>query len=424
MFSLLITIIKVIFLLGFLVFIHEGGHFLIAKLCKVKVNEFAIGFGPTIWKSKNTKTQYTIRLIPLGGFVSMEGEEERSNEEGSFSKTSIPKRIAIVMAGGIVNIIFGLLVYFFLVSSMGGFVSQKIEGLEDDYGAQKAGLMVGDEVISINGKKVHQKQDITDIMEKSEGEKVKLEVKRNNEKIQIDVQPNTIPTKDTGIYLGTQGTKDDEITTKIVALYPDSPAQKQGIEVGDIILKIDGKDVQNNPYKVVEYIKQSNNQKILFTIQRKEDIKEIEIEPVVSYTYLLGINFAKAENNFVNNIYYGFWDSVNFSTSIIENLKMLFTGKVATNQLMGPIGISGMVANTKGIQDFIYLLALISLSLGVTNLLPFPPLDGGKVVIYLIEAIRKKPMKEKTEINIQMLGFALLIGLTIFVTYNDILRIF
>ena len=315
MFSLLITIIKVIFLLGFLVFIHEGGHFLIAKLCKVKVNEFAIGFGPTIWKSKNTKTQYAIRLIPLGGFVSMEGEEERSNEEGSFSKTSIPKRIAIVMAGGIVNIIFGLLVYFFLVSSMGGFVSQKIEGLEDDYGAQKAGLMVGDEVISINGKKIHQKQDITDIMEKSEGEKVKLEVKRNNEKIQIDVQPNTIPTKDTGIYLGTQGTKDDEITTKIVALYPDSPAQKQGIEVGDIILKIDGKDVQNNPYKVVEYIKQSNNQKILFTIQRKEDIKEIEIEPVVSYTYLLGINFAKAENNFVNNIYYGFWDSVNYRES-------------------------------------------------------------------------------------------------------------
>lgn len=102
---------------------------------------------------------------------------------------------------------------------------------------------------------------------------------------------------------------------------------------------------------------------------------------------------------------------------------MLFTGKVSTNQLMGPIGISGMVAKTKGIEDFIYLVALISLSLGVTNLLPFPPLDGGKVVIYLIEAIRKKPMKEKTEINIQMLGFAILIGLTIFVTYHDIIRI-
>ena len=97
--SFLITALKVIFLLGFLILIHEGGHFIIAKLCKVKVNEFAIGFGPTIWKSKNTETKYALRLIPLGGFVSMEGEEERSEEEGSFSKTSIPKRIAIVVAG-------------------------------------------------------------------------------------------------------------------------------------------------------------------------------------------------------------------------------------------------------------------------------------------------------------------------------------
>ena len=102
----------------------------------------------------------------------------------------------------------------------------------------------------------------------------------------------------------------------------------------------------------------------------------------------------------------------------------MFTGKVNANQLMGPIGISGIVADTKGISDFVYILALISLSLGVTNLLPFPPLDGGKVVIYIIEAIRRKPMKEKTEVTIQMLGFAILIGLSIFVTYNDILRIF
>jgi RIP metalloprotease RseP len=96
--SFLINAIKVIFLLGLLVFIHEGGHFLVAKLCKVKVNEFAIGFGPTIWKKQGKVTKYALRLIPLGGFVSMEGEEERSENEGSFSKASIPKRIAIVVA--------------------------------------------------------------------------------------------------------------------------------------------------------------------------------------------------------------------------------------------------------------------------------------------------------------------------------------
>lgn len=421
MLSFLITIIKVVFLLGFLIFIHEGGHFLVAKLCKVTVNEFAIGFGPTIWRSKNTKTKYALRLIPLGGFVSMEGEEERSEAEGSFSKTSIPRRIAIVLAGGVVNIVFGLVVYFCLVSAVGGNVSQKIEMVEPNYGAEQAGILAGDEVIRINGKRVHQKQDVTDIMEKSEGKEVVIQVKRNGELLEYHVQPKRVEGKDTGIYLGVEG---ENLTTEIVALYPNSPAENAGIEVGDTILQVNGKDVGENPYQVVTFISEAETNEILFTIKRKEEIKEIKVEANVSYTYLLGINFEKAEDNFANNIYYGFWNTVDFSTSIIENLKMLFTGKVSTNQLTGPIGISTMVAKTQGIEDFIYLLALISLSLGVTNLLPFPPLDGGKVVIYLIEAIRRKPMKEKTEINIQMIGFAILIGLTIFVTYNDILRIF
>ncbi|MCI8482218.1 MAG: RIP metalloprotease RseP [Clostridia bacterium] len=421
MLSFIITVIKVIFLLGFLVFIHEGGHFLVARLCKVKVNEFAIGFGPTIWKSKHTKTQYALRLIPLGGFVSMEGEEERSDEEGSFSKASIPKRIAIVLAGGIVNILFGLLIYFFLVSAVGENVSQTIEKLEPEYGASQAGLLPEDEVLRINGKRVHQKQDITKIMEQSEGKTVCVQIKRNDEILEYMVEPKTIIGMDTGIYLGVEG---ENLTTEIVALYPNSPAQNSGIEVGDVILEINGKEVNNNPYQVVSYINEAQTRQIAFKIKRKEEIKDIMVEADISYTYLLGISFKKAENNVINNIYYGFWNTVDFSTSIIENLKMLFTGKVSTNQLMGPIGISGMVAKTQAIEDFVYLLALISLSLGVTNLLPFPPLDGGKVVIYLIELIRKKPMKEKTEMNIQMLGFAVLIGLTIFVTYNDIIRIF
>ena len=111
----LLDALKIIFLLGFLIFIHEGGHFLVAKLCKVKVNEFSIGFGPKILKKQGKETLYALRLIPLGGFVSMEGEDKESKEECSFSNASIPKRIAIVAAGAIVNIVFGLIVYFILV---------------------------------------------------------------------------------------------------------------------------------------------------------------------------------------------------------------------------------------------------------------------------------------------------------------------
>ena len=239
----LINAIKIIFLLGFLILIHEGGHFTVAKLCKVKVNEFAIGFGPTIWKKQGKETLYALRLIPIGGFVRMEGEDEESEAENSFNKASIPKRLAIVVAGAMVNIIFGLLIYFILIL-----------------------ILYSDIAVAFNA-------------------------------------------------MGT------------------------------------------------------------------------------------------------------------FATSLIESIKMLFTGEVGINDFTGPVGISQIVTQVSGIANYVYLMAVISVSLGITNLLPIPALDGGKVVILIIEAIRRKPMKQETEIQIQLIGFSLLIALSLYVTYNDVLRI-
>ena len=128
MISFLISAIKIIFLLGFLIGIHETGHFLIAKLCKVRVNEFAIGFGPVIWKKQGKETKYELRLIPLGGFVNMEGEAEQSEKEGSFTKASIPRRIAIVAAGALVNIIFAIIVYFILAMTVRGNITNAVVG--------------------------------------------------------------------------------------------------------------------------------------------------------------------------------------------------------------------------------------------------------------------------------------------------------
>ena len=133
MISFILSAIKIIFLLGFLIFIHELGHFTVAKLCKVRVNEFAIGFGPAIWKKQGKQTKYALRLIPLGGFVSMEGEEERSEESDSFSKASIPKRIAIVSAGAIVNILFAIVVYFLLVTSTGTYITNEVDSIIEGY---------------------------------------------------------------------------------------------------------------------------------------------------------------------------------------------------------------------------------------------------------------------------------------------------
>ena len=172
MISFLISAIKIIFLLGFLIFIHESGHFLVAKACKIKVKEFAIGFGPTIWKKQGKETKYALRLIPLGGFVNMLGEEERSEEEGSFSKSSIPKRIAVVVAGGLVNIVFGLVVYFILMCSSGNYISTTIDSIVPNYAAEQVGIGPNDELIKIDGKRVRLKSDIDEKIQNSKSKSI------------------------------------------------------------------------------------------------------------------------------------------------------------------------------------------------------------------------------------------------------------
>lgn len=341
----LINAIKIIFLLGFLILIHEAGHFFIAKLFKVKVHEFAIGFGPKILTKQGKETKYELRLIPLGGFVRLEGEETKSDDKRAFNNASIPKRMAIVAAGAIVNIVFGILVFFIIIASIGNNVSTVVDSTVEGFSAEQSGIIAGDEIKRINDKDIKTKSDIDKIVQQSNGEELLIQIERNGKEEEIKLKPTQKETEDTSIF-------------------------------GDI--------------------------------------------PV----YYLGINFKMAENNFVNNIYYAFYRTGEFLGSILESIKMLFTGNVGLDQMMGPVGISSVVSQTTGFVEFIYLLAIISISLGVTNLLPIPALDGGKLLILLIEAIRRKPMKEELELGIQMVGFIILISLSIVISYKDITRIF
>ena len=417
MLGFILAAIKIIVLLGFLIFIHELGHFLVAKLCKVKVNEFAIGFGPLIWKKQGKETKYALRLLPLGGFVSMEGEEERSEDSRSFSKASIPKRIAICAAGAIVNIVFGLIVYFILMSvTLGPYVSNEIDTTLNDFVAQEIGLQNGDKVIELDGNEIKSQIDINKVLENQNGEEINIKIDRNGEILEYNIKPTEVPSKYTGIYL------DDDC--KIVTVEKGSPAEEQGIKSNDELIAINNESVNGDTQKVVEIFNTEGLNTMLLTIKRGNEEIKIELTPDYIPNYYLGVTFKKVPDNFINRCINGGMQTSEFMFSIIDNLKQLFTGNVGVDQMMGPVGISETVAKTDDIQDFIYLLALISLSLGVTNLLPIPALDGGKILILLIEAIRRKPLKEQTEINIQLLGFSILIALAIFVTYNDILRIF
>ena len=334
--SIIISALKIIFLLGLLVFIHEGGHFLAARFFKVKVENFSIGFGPKIWKKQGKETEYSISAIPFGGYVKMTGEDEAVDAPGSFSNSKIWKRIIIVAAGAIVNIVFAIIVYFMLLFFSGQFVSTTVSEIIPEYADKLSEIEVGDKILEINNYKIRIRSDISKALRRAKSEKVNVLVERNGENILVEVTPT-------------------------------------------------------------EY---SPNNYILGTIMAVEDI------------------------TLKNKFYYSFWETNNFVISIGDSLKLLFTGNIGLDKMTGPVGISEMVSQTSGIYDFVYLLSLISLSLGVTNLLPIPALDGGKIVLLIIEGIRGKALKPETEASIQSIGFLLLLMLSLYVTYNDILRIF
>ena len=269
----------------------------------------------------------------------MEGEEERSEDSRAFNKASIPKRIAIVAAGATINIIFGLLIYFILMTSSGSYITNEVDTVLDGYVAQEIGLQNGDKIIQINNQKINNKIDLNKALRDLDGSEIELKIERKNEELTYKIKPT-------------------EITENNIS------------------------------------------------------------------TYYLGVTLKQSEDNFWNRCAYGGMATNEFAISIIDNLKQLFTGNIGIDQMTGPVGISEAVAKTNGIKEFVYLLALVSLSLGVTNLLPIPALDGGKILILIIEGIRRKPINEKIEINLQLIGFSILIMLAIVVTYNDILRIF
>ena len=346
----------------------------------------------------------------------MEGEDKASEDDRSFSKASIPKRIAICAAGAIVNIIFAIIVYFIVMAASGVYISNVVDSTIPEYAAEQAGIQSGDIIVELNGEKVDNKYDLDDIMQNVNGEEILVKVQRNGEVLEFNIKPTEVQSKVTGMYL------DDKC--QVIMVDKGSSSEKQGIQANDVITKINNEETNGDTNKIIEALQQEGTETIPLTIQRGNAEINIELTPDYVSTYYLGVNMKMAPDTFLNRCYYGLVETKTFVFSIVDNVKQLFSGNVGIDQMTGPIGIGEMVSQTNGFREFIYLMALISISLGVTNLLPIPALDGGKILILIIEAIRRKPMKPENEINIQLLGFSILIALSIYVSYNDILRLF
>lgn len=334
----MITLISSLIVFLLVVMLHEFGHFTVAKLSGVKVNEFSIGMGPKIFQKQKGETFYSLRALPVGGYVAMEGEEEDSHDPRAFNNVHILKRMAVVLAGAFMNFVLAFIA-FALIFSIIGYGSNKIDKVVENSPAQIAGIKTNDEIIKINGKKT--------------------------------------------------------------------------------------KDI----YYINSIISENKNKEMNFTINRMGESKEFKITPEFSSEnnmYLIGIT-AKLEHSILKSIVLSLDRTIEMSKMILKSIKMMFSGSFKLEYLSGPVGVVQLIGSesSKGFLNFLQILGLISINLGVFNLLPIPALDGGKFLFLLIEAIRGKPINEKVEQSLSLIGLSLLFSLMIYVTiFNDIGRLF
>lgn len=357
------TFLSAIVLLGILIFVHEFGHFILAKLVGVRVVKFSLGFGPKLIGRKYGDTEYLISAVPLGGYVKPLGEEpdeEIKEEDKPFAYNYQPvwKRAAIVFAGPVFNFVLTYIIFvsFLAFGSPVGIpkletMTSHIDEVVKDSPAEKAGLKSGDKIISVIGKDVYSWDEMTEVFRSSPNKELSIKVERDGQQLDIKVTPGAEKVKD-----------------------------------------IQGKEVTIGRIGVVK-------KKMPFDIIVSDSVWDAPIKGLEA-TY-------KA------------------SYLILEVVKKLVTGSLSIKTMGGPIAIvseSGKVA-AMGILPYLMFLSLMSVNLGVLNLLPIPILDGGHLMFLTIEAIRRKPLSEKVMMNAQKIGLAVIITLMVFVIYNDTVRI-
>ena len=341
-------IILAIIIFSAIILFHELGHFLFAKKCGVKVNEFCLGLGPTIVSWGKGETKYCLKALPFGGACVMEGEDEGSDDERAFNNKTVWERFQIVFAGPLFNFIMAFVFAVIYIACV-GVDMPTISDVMDGYGAQAAGMQGGDTIISLNGYNIHFYNEVSIYTYLHTGEDIDVVYERDGEKYETTLTP---------IYNEESG------------------------------------------------------------------------------RYLLGLigNYSRTKVSPLKTICYGAYEIKYEIYITIESLKMLFTGQVGVEDMSGPVGIVSTISDvydesvTSGaFYVFVNMLSiaiLLSANLGVMNLLPFPALDGGRILLLIIEAIRHKKINENIEGMINFAGFALLMLLMVVVMYNDIMKLF
>ncbi len=335
------SVIIAILLFGFMIFFHELGHFATAKWAGVKVNEFSIGMGPKVISKTSGETAYSLRLLPIGGFVAMEGEDEESSDERSFMSRPVWKRIIITSAGAIMNLILGLAVVFILTCGMTSLGTTTVASFTE--GSSSANyLMKDDKIIAVNGEKSGCDYDIVYSLVRDTDGIVSMDILRDGEELHID--------------------------------------------------------------------------EVAFDMQENGNRKSI----------ILDFKIYGQEPTFFGRVSYACRWTWSLVKLVWHSLGDIISGEFGISQLSGPIGVTETISNavaSTNYKNILLILAIVTVNLGVFNLLPLPALDGGRIFFMVIELFRGKPINQKVESVIHATGMARLFLLMIIVAYNDIARL-
>ena len=428
-----ISILIALLGLSVLILIHEVGHFTAAKLLKVKVLEFAIFMGPKLLSVKKGETMYSLRLIPMGGFVKLEGEEAESDDDRALSRKPKWVRAVVFFAGSFMNLLLAF-VFFLIVSMNTQSGTCELSEIPPGSPAAIAGFQTGDVLLKYGGKTVHSPVDVFLYMMEFRGAESKVVFRRDGNVLERLHKPEYFAKNYYRLgFTGREAYGNDwNLADKVSK---DSPAYLAGIEVGDRIVSVSGVAV-NSREELRNALALAGGGETTVTIMRADQSFDVRITPEMgdaeeNYEFGAGYVYVNA-SGFFDVVKYAYYNAISSSKMVLYSLKWLVTGRVGIGQMSGPVGIVTVIGDAVEKPDnnsveklFVVLsfLALISINLALFNLIPFPALDGSKLLLILVEAIRRKKIPPEREATISFIGFVFLILLMMVTLFNDISRL-
>jgi len=433
------SILAFLFVLGVLVFVHELGHFLVARWHGVRVLTFSLGFGPKLLKWRRGDTEYCISAIPLGGYVKMAGEmggdgtadfsvalEGKPDEFMSKTKW---QRFQIFLAGPVMNVLLAFVVMTFVfyqgATEPAYFTrAAKVGAVQPGSAAEKVGIKPGDVIVSVGGKRVDTWEQLEMAVLPRAGREIEIVVRREGGEQTLKITPDTRTKYEMGdIGVG------PELYPQVAEAVPGEVAEKAGIRKDDVVLALDGRPLDRDG--LMKKLAGSPGVPVTFTIQRDGQRMDVPVTPTkVGDNGRVGLYFYVAEMrriepDFRTAFRMSVARNVEWSTLIFQTFAGLFKGETSPKQFMGPVGIAQLSGSAAAISltALFSLLAMISLNLGIINLLPIPMLDGGHIFIMALEGIARRDFSLRMKEKLLMAGFVAIMALMVTVIYNDLTRI-